>query len=313
MESKRKLIKTVSLCAAFSFLCIFMIPAIAQSQDQNKQKKVNVTKKQELKDNVEKKSAETQDSESEALIQDALKAYNETITAAEALDKGDKKGAMDALESSIGKLDIVLSQRPDLSLIPIESRVETIDIVSDLPTIEDKRAEAEFLVEKGHLQDARRLLDTLVSEIRITTANLPMETYPVAIRGIARLIEENKIDDAKLALQQVLSTVVVVERSIPIPIINCELLLTEAQKIVQKEKSEKISKENKDKVLGILDQAKVELESAEALGYGRKNVEFEGIRNDIKEIGNKIKQSEKTGNLFDNLKERLKKFKDKIS
>lgn len=313
MKKKKQLIITTIFCAVLSLTSIIILPDIAVSQEAEKQQTVNVTTKQELKGNVEHQSDDTQKKESADLIQDALKAYDETVAAVKALDKDDKKGALEALERAVGKLNIVLGRRPELALIPIQSKVETIDIVSGIPTIETKRAEVEFLVKQGYLQAARRLLDTLASEIRITTANLPMETYPVAIRGIARLIEEDKIDEAKAALQQVLSTVVAIERSIPIPIINCQFLLGEAQKITEEVKPKGLSQEKKDRALGMLKQAKVELEMAEELGYGRRDREFKEIRDDIREIEDKIKQGEMTGNLFDKLKERLTVFKNRIS
>jgi hypothetical protein len=313
MKKKNQLIITTFLCAVLSCLSIFLVPGLAISEGEKEQENIQVTTKQDLKDNVQQKSEETQVRESAELVQDALNAYDETINAVDALNEGDKDKALEALERAVGKLNIVLGRRPQLALIPIQSKVETIDINADLPTIEIKRAEVEFLMKQGHLQAARKLLDTLVSEIRVTTANLPMETYPVAIRGIARLLEEDKIEEAKRALQQILSTVVIIERSVPIPIINSQLLIAEAQKVTEETNPEELSSDKKDDALDMLKQAKVELEIAEALGYGRKNREFKEIRDDIVEIEKKIGKSEKTGNLFDDLKERLNIFKNKVS
>ncbi len=313
MKMRKQRISTMLLCAVLSLSSIFLLSDLAVSQDKPADPKIQATTNQDLKDNVQQKSDETQQSESEELIQEALNAYEETRAAVEALNENDKKRALAALERAVGKLNIVLGRRPELALIPIQSQVETVDIITDLPTIERKRAEVEFLVKKGHLQAARQLLDSLVSEIRITTVNLPMETYPVAIRGIARLIEEDKINQAKLALQQVLSTIVVIERSIPIPIINSQYLISEAQRITKENTPGGLSEKKKDQALEMLKQAKSELKIAEELGYGRRNKEFKEIRDDIREIEDKIKQRENTGNLFDRLKQRLNIFKNNIA
>ncbi len=313
MKETNKMNQMIYLCVVLSLANVLFFAEPALSESTQEKGKVEVATKQDLKDNVQQKSEETVKAENAELVQDALEAYKETLNAVNALGKKDKAKASEALEKAVDKLNIVLAHKPELSLIPIESRVEIVDIVSDLPTIEAKRTEVEFLIKQGNLQDARRMLDTMASEIRITTASLPMETYPVSIRGAARLIEEDKIAEAKAALQQILSTIILEERSIPIPIINSQLLISQSQKLIKESKTEELSQEDRDKVLGMLKQAKMELQVAEELGYGKRNREFKEIRDDIKEIENKIKQSEKTENLFEKLIERLDLFKDKIS
>ncbi|RKY32545.1 MAG: hypothetical protein DRP74_02290 [Candidatus Omnitrophota bacterium] len=47
-----------------------------------------------------------------------------------------------------------------------------------------------------------------------------IQTYPLAIRKIARLIDQDKIDEAKVLLTQTLNTLVITTRVIPIPVLN---------------------------------------------------------------------------------------------
>jgi hypothetical protein len=312
MKKKELALTQVFIISAFSLIWLVaaIIPVYAQDADATQSRQVTP---QELKANVSETQEDTQNEELDAVFQEAFKAYEQTVNAIEALEQNDSTKALEALEKAVGKLNIVLGRRPELALIPISSRVERIDIISDLPTIEEKRAHVEYLIQEGHLQAARRLLDDLVSEIRVTTTNLPMETYPVAIRGIARLIEEDQIVRAKAALQQVLSTLVIIERSIPIPVVNSQFLIAEAQKFAAGKPADELSSDQKEKALTLLDQAKGELKVAEALGYGKRDKEFREIRQDIKEIEKKIQKSQKTDSLFQKLKERLQLFRAKIS
>ena len=64
----------------------------------------------------------------------------------------------------------------------MESEVDIIALApNDLDKVEEIRKEAKQAFRKDELVRARELLDNLASELRITTVNLPLATYPAAM------------------------------------------------------------------------------------------------------------------------------------
>jgi len=311
MEKRTYFLFSVYIIFLLSLCLIFNTTLYAQDNNPN-EKGLSVTKV-ELNTNVEKTEDKAKQEENKKIVKEALSAYEQTLKAVEHLDKGEKDKAIEALEKSVGKMDILIGRYPELAYLPISIDVQTFDVVNDLETIKRQRDEVQFLVKQGYLQAARRLLNYMASEIRVTSVNLPMETYPTAIRGIARLIEEDKLDLAKKALQTTLSTLVSFERSIPIPVLNSQILIAEASKIINETTPDKLSKEKKDEALALLKRAHQELEIAEELGYGKRNWEFAEIHKDIREIEDKVKKNKKSKGLLEDLKKRVEEFKNKIS
>ena len=176
-----------------------------------------------------------------------------------------------------------------------------------------QRDQVEYLVKNGYLQQARRMLDYFASEIRITSVNLPMATYPAAIKAAAKLIEENKLKEAKDSLAATLSTVVITENSIPIPVINSQFLIKQASQITATTTPDKLSKDKKNQALDLLNRANHELEIAEELGYGKRDGEFSKLNKDINEIEGKVTKNEESLSFFYKLKFRLENFKNRIS
>ena len=127
------------------------------------------------------------------------------------------------------------------------------------------------------------------SEIRVRTYNLPLETYPAAIKETVRLITNDKLDDAKALLQRTLSTLVVVEDVIPIPVINAQFMIAKAKDITSGNDPGKLDENKKKEILDLLNGAREELKLAEALGYGSENRDFSALDASIKEIEGKIK------------------------
>ena len=67
------------------------------------------------------------------------------------------------------------------------------------------------------MQQARALLSGLASESELQVTNLPLATYPAAIKAVAPLIDAGKKDEAKAALQLALNTLVVERFITPLP------------------------------------------------------------------------------------------------
>jgi len=73
------------------------------------------------------------------------------------------------------------------------------------------------LLKKGRVQDARALVSGLASEIIIEVVNIPLATYPDAIKAVVPLIEAGKVKEAKAALVAALNTLVITRHIIPLP------------------------------------------------------------------------------------------------
>ncbi len=238
------------------------------------------------------------------IINEAVAAINETKNALAALDANKKPEALAALKKVVGQLEIIIARAPELALAPIDVKVTTHDLYASLKSIEMAKKEAEDLLEDGKVQKARILLQDLASEIVISVANIPLATYPDAMKAITPLIDEDKLDEAKIALQVALNTLVVTNNIIPLPVIRAEHMLKEAEKLAEIEKrSEKDNKLLND----LLENAQLQLEIAAALGYGNKK-EYKDFYQQIKEIKNKTDDGKSGQGFFDKVKKSLSDF-----
>ena len=73
------------------------------------------------------------------------------------------------------------------------------------------------------------ILQSLISEIRVCTYNLPLGTYPAALTDAARLLDQKKTEDAKRTLQMAINTLAVIDHVSPLPIATAEAAISDAQ------------------------------------------------------------------------------------
>ena len=229
----------------------------------------------------------------QALITEATTAIRQTQDALKALDAGKKTEALEALASATGKLELILARQPTLSLAPAGVGAVTYDVIGDVNSIKATRRQAEKMIEAGRLQDARRLLRDFGSESVISVSNIPLATYPAAIKAAVRLIDDGKVDEAKRTLQTALDTLVITETVVPLPLIDAQVAMRGAEKL--SEKKGRSAEENKE-LANLLGEARTDLERTEALGYGSKT-DFKVLYNQVSEIENKT-QGGKSGNGF---------------
>ena len=202
------------------------------------------------------------------MLDEAISAVEETTKALSALEKNNKDEALAALQKAIGKLEILVSRDPKVALTPVGVDLITHDIYASLPAIERAKDEAEDLLEGGKVQKARPLIQDLASEIVIRTTNVPVGTYPSAIKAVVPLIDADKMDQAKEALQQALNTLVVTENVIALPLLRAELMLERADELAQKPSKTGAEQEEAKRLMV---NARYQLTLAEALGYGEKH------------------------------------------
>ncbi|WNM56355.1 YfdX family protein [Candidatus Nitrospira allomarina] len=262
-----------------------------------------------------------------ALVKEALNALAETKKALKALEDGNTKDALAALAEVTGQLEIVISRDPHLAFVPVDVEVTTIDIYADLDSIKKAKDQAEDFLQNGEVQQARVLLSGLASELVMTTVSLPLATYPGAIKAVAPLIDQGKIEEAKAALQAVLETLVVTnERVVPLPILRAEAFIKKADDLAKQietpalikansgdERDEAKNSENgksqKEQVLEQLQNARRQLKMAEALGYGLEEDRYKEFHESIEEIEVKVHGEESPQGIFASLKRSVSQFK----
>ena len=202
------------------------------------------------------------------LVADAVSALRETEAAVQLLAAAKASDAIAALERATGKLDIVLAADPDLALAPVDVRGSNY-IMHDCPdAVTALRQRAEAALDDGRLQDARHMIADLASEHVISVTSIPLATYPAAIKQAAALIHADKPAEAAAALETALSTLVVEDTIIPLPLVRAEALLDSARPLA--EKPQRTAGEN-DRLRRLLDAARVQIELAQALGYATKD------------------------------------------
>ena len=257
---------------------------------------------------VRRKGAAKADIERRKIFDEAVAALRETRNAIAALEKKDGKKALAALEKAIGKLELVLARDPRLALAPVDVTSRTLDIYADVKSVRKAVAEAVRLLKTGRVQEARALVSGLASEIVIEVLNIPLVTYPDAIKAVVPLIERGKYREAREALVAALNTLVVTRHVIPLPILRVEQMLERAERLA--EKANRSAAEEKE-LAGILKAARGELRFAEALGYGRKS-DFRHFYEQLDEIARRTKAGGHGRGFFDELKKALADFRARL-
>ena len=159
-------------------------------------------------------------------------------------------------------------------------------------------------MDAGQLQEARRLLKNLGSETVISVNNIPLATYPDAIKSAVKLIDQNKKDEAKRVLQTALNTQVVTDTIIPLPVVKAQEALKNAESLAEKKDR---TKDDNDRLKASMDQARGQLEFAQALGYGTKK-DFDQMYAQLTEIRDKTADNKFGAGWFAKIKASIADF-----
>jgi len=285
---KRLNVAALVMTAALALMVAFDSPSFASAT-----KDVAAAKKE-----VENAQQEQIAEKRKALFEEATTAIRETKNALKALDEKKANEALTALERASGKLTIILGREPELALAPSDVNVVTYDILADIEAVKALREEIEDALDDGRVQQARRLIRNLASETVISVTNIPLATYPDAIKKAAKLIDEEKMDEAKKELQLALNTLVVTDTIIPLPVVTAEKYLKEAETLTEKGDR---SKEESERLADLLKDARTELEFAQALGYGSKK-DFKNLYKQLDQIEDKTEGGKSGKGFFDKIK-----------
>ena len=300
-KNSKKFIFMVVLSLLFSLLTVNST-VMANSNSTTKMKKAE-TSAQVSKNAVQKeKNKATQMNDN--LDQSAIKAVSETYKVVELLDKKKDKEALDLLKKVIGELEVILTAHENISLLPIDSYTVVIDSPMKPEDIKSTIKEVKKLLDKGDVQAAKILLDTLQSEIDIVINNLPLGTYPDAMKLASKYIIDKKYKQAKEVLTVALNSMVEKNIIIPLPIVRAYALVDAASKQATT---------NKDKALNYIDEAKNQLEIAKLLGYGNDDSKiYEDLQKSLDKIQKEVKGKNKAEKMFEDFLKKLKDFKKKL-
>ncbi|TDL74873.1 YfdX family protein [Palleronia sediminis] len=302
------LVSSLALAAVLA-----VTPAFAQDTTQPPTSETNSAVSESVQD-----EATTQvDERRAALLNDATRALEETENALNALDDGDTEAAVDALAIATGRLQSVVARDPGLALAPVDVQLLRRDLVSDVETIEAAREVIEDLVSDGRLQEARPLMRDFASEIVIETSNLPLATYPDAILRATAQIDAGEIDAARQTLSTALSTVVITEEVIALPVLRAQLLIDAAEEALEGDAgaAETDATETAEteplEPSEYVEAARVQLQMAEALGYGEEG-DFDELYDNLDELDEKIDLADDTGGIFDRIGDSFIRLKQRL-
>jgi len=237
------------------------------------------------------------------LVQEAVDSLKYAHDALVALNKKDTKSAKTNLEKALGKLDVVLASEHAPKLLPVDNVITAVEYVGTSKDAEVAVKLAENLLDDGKVQAAREILLPLKSEIDVTVVNLPLATYPDALKLAAKYMTDGEAKKAKTVLATALSTFVEVTTVAPIPLLKATDLIVAAAAIA--------SEDNKQAKV-YLTAAQEQLKLAEVLGYTSKSdVTYKALDEAIDDIKDHIASKEIKAK-FDALKAKLKAFSSKI-
>ncbi len=287
--------------AMFGLSLVLSVPAWADKSAMPTEPQEQSAATKSVQTDVDKASGAKAEEKRKAILEDAIAAISETQKALVALDENKPKDALKALETATGKLELLLARDPALALAPVAVEVRTYDLLARPETVKAVVKEAESYLEDGEVQKARGLLANLASEIVFTTTSIPLATYPEAIKAVSPLIDAGKIDEAKTALRAALNTLVITDEIIPLPVLRAEYLLAAAKTL-----SENMERSDEDNQLleRLLKSARVQLQLAEALGYGNRKL-FKPMYKEIKLIEEKSSGGKGGKGWFDELEKLL--------
>jgi hypothetical protein len=252
---------------------------------------------QRMRPEVETHRTQAQQQAERTLDSEAITAIQQTERAVNAVAENRVDEALAAIEQATGKLDILLSRNPSTALIPVNLHVAVIDTaphkIEDIRVLKDV---ADTALEFDELPRARATLDRLRSEIRVRIYNLPLATYPAALKEAARLLDQKKTREAGNVLLTALNTLVAIDQVTPLPLLLTRGVLDEAQAQAQKDK---------DAAERLLEIADHELERTIELGYTAKDSDYETLRDEVRDLRKQLKGNKDTTSLFSGMKEKL--------
>jgi hypothetical protein len=306
---KKTILQTVLVLLSACFL-LFSTPIFALEKENEPgvtTEQVKPESTEAVQPAVDEKTDKKTTEQRKKIMEEAHAAIAQSQKALKALDEKNTEEALKALEMAIGKMEVIVARDPKLALARMDVNIIIHDLYTNVDTIKKTLKQAKEYLEDGKVQLARPLVSSLASEMIIESVNIPLATYPDAIKAIVPLIDKGKTDEAKAALQTALNTLVIVqEEVIPLPVIRSKELLKKAEALA--ENSERKDEENKQ-LTTLLDNAEAQLLMAEVLGYGDKKA-FNPMYEQLDTIREKTKEGKSGKGFFDKIKNQISNIFD---
>lgn len=282
------------LCSPFSLPAFADEPKAPVAPGSAKQTAINVKALAEQKQQIVKEAAES--------IADTQKALD-------AIEINNPKKALGILQEVLGKLDVILAKYPAMELVSADIDTNIIEFEGDANAAKKAIDAADDFLDDGKIQDARQILDELISEAWVTTTSIPLKSFPAAIKQAVAYLSNGKTNAAGNTLYEVLNTLDKTTEIIPLPVLHAEILLTEASEM--EHKLDLSQERSRAEVLKLADAAKDQLKLAELLGYGSKN-DYKLLYTAIDEIDEAI-FSKKSSAMWSTIKQHLATLKNKLT
>jgi len=237
------------------------------------------------------------------VIKEAVESISLVAETIKNIDENKKDEAIKSLEKAIGKIEVVLSNPKAPALIPIDAKVVVAEFLGNAYSAQSAVITSIALLQNKRVQDARKIVQTLIDEIDFTTVNLPLASYPGALKLAAKHLHDDKLAEAKKVLVTTLNTFVQITTVTPIGILEAQDLIVAASKI---------AKEDKELALSHLAAAKEALKRSEALGYtSYSDTTYKMLNEEIRKVEKEIRGKNEAEKLFEELIGKIKEFKEK--
>lgn len=253
----------------------------------------------QFRPDIESQRQQEEKQAQQSLDQDAIAAIQQTEQAVEDIAANKKNDALSDIEKATGKINILTARNSATALIPVSAESVVVDEAPlDIKAIDQITQLATTAVKDKDFPSARVLLATLVSEIRIRTSYLPLATYPAALSESARLLDQNKNQDAGNILLVALNTLVIVDHVVPLPLILAQAAISAADS----------QRQNKDLALPLLEAARNELNRSRALGYMSNDPDYHTLDKQISDLESAIKGKRDVTTMLSQLRDKIATF-----
>jgi hypothetical protein len=281
-----------------SIVALSLLGSSAYALDANAtSKSVSANALKVAKDNANKQKGDVK------VVKEAVESIALVAETIRNIDANKKDDAIKSLEKAIGKIEVVLSNPKAPALIPVDAKVVVAEYLGDAYSAQNAVITSIALLQNKRVQDARKIVQALVDEIDFTTINLPLASYPGALKLAAKDLQDNKLAEARKVLVTTLNTFVQITTVTPIGILEAQDLIVAASKV---------AKQDKKLALAHLAAAKAALKKDEALGYtSTSDTTYKMLNEEIKKVEKEIRGKNKAEKLFEELINKIKDFKEK--
>ena len=240
---------------------------------------------------------------------EALAAVTGAQNALMALKKNDSKRAFVLLTDATKQLNLLLAKYPQSNLIPAIIDADILDFDSNTKQVEQLINAANDLLKDDRVQDARQLLDQLVSEVHVTTISVPLGSFSMGVKDAAYFASTGNVDKAEDVLYEVLNRLVKTREILPLPVLKAEGLLKEASKLEHTNIG--AQEASRTEITKLFDAAKEKIKYAQMLGYGGKN-DYLGLYDAIDDM-KKVIFTKNSADAWNKITTTISGLKDKLT